>query len=395
MKKVLHISIYPEKWKLYSKKWWVASYTKNLITSFTDNETVMSIFCDIDSEPETYLEDGVNIIRGRTFWIKSFFKIVSHLLKYWSNYTTVHVQHELHLFGSLFVGYLILFLPIIFFKKTWVITSHHAIDYNDIDANFIKNHGQFLPVFVVKFAFKVLYFLYWLRDSIIVHEYVHKERLYSQYGLRKDLIQVIHHWVENKKRIPTILAKEKLWLESYEKIIFYMGYVTWYKDLSVLIKGYSQWVKYNPDSILIIWAGPEKKSLNNQEYLAYYNSLQDLAKELIPKRNYKWLWFVASEDIPAYYSASDVLVVPYRYTLSASGPMAIAISYWLPFLASDCFEEYFVNFSECIFKLSPDGLEKWLVNFFVDQKKYMKTINKMKIERQYRVSMEKTFSIYK
>jgi len=394
MKKVLHISIYPEKWMLYSKKWWVASYTKNLITSVSISESEMSIFCDIDSTKEMYWEWWIQVIRWRRSGILSIWDIFWYLFRSIREYSTVHVQHELNLFWSTLAWYIILLMPLFFPKMKRILTSHHAVDYKDIDADFVKNHGQILPVFIVKFAFRVLYSMYKLRDWIIVHEQIHSKRLNSQYWINWKAINVIPHGVESKVPVNKELAKHQLWIKSNDNIIFYMWYVTGYKDLRILIEWYASWLKSNPESVLILWAWPEKKSKNNPLYMKNYQSLIDLASQLIPEDNYRRLWFIASEELSAYYSASDVLVLPYRYTLSASWPMAIAIAYWLPFLASECFSEYFLDYPDCIFKFSSSGLDVWLTSFFENIGNRKAMIYELQNERLYSELFRRTSHLY-
>lgn len=390
---VLHISIYPEKWKTYTAKSGVASYLKNLITS-KKSEYTLTVLCDQENGYEEYKEQNISIIRWRRVWIKSFRDIIKFLCKYNNKHQIIHIQHELHFRWSTIVGYLILVLPIFFRNNKRILTSHHAIDFTNIDKNFIRNHGQKLPIWFVKIAFQVLYFFYRFQDIIIVHEGIHRFRLSSQYHLREKNITVIPHWVEFINPLSKEVSKSYLWIKKNIKVIFTMGYVTGYKDLAVLIEWYADWVQNNLDSILLIWAWPEKKSLNNIEYMRYYKSLQDLAVRLIPKENYRRLGFISSEDLPHYYSACDIVVLPYRYTLSASGPMAIAIAYKKPFLASRCFEDYFTDFQDCIFDMDKHSLSQSIERFYNQKDTFQTFVEKLGKERSYSKCLDKTKEVY-
>lgn len=394
--KILHIGVYPEQWLTYTKKSGVASYLKNLITSGSHEWYEFDMLCDKDGSPDRYIEDTVTVIRWWKVGISSIIDIIKYISHHHKEYDVIHLQHELHYRGSMIVGYLVLLLPIFFRSKNlkWIITSHHAIDYATINTEFVRNHGQKLPVWVIKLGFKVLYRFYRLRDKVIVHEQVHTTRLAQQYGLPEDKIAVIPHGVSSLAPIDQSSNKQQLGISQSTRIIFTMWYVTGYKDLAVLIRWYALWLKDNPDSILIIWAWPEKKSLNNPEYAAYYASLQDLAAQLIPADKYLRLWFVASEDIPLYYSACDVIVLPYRYTLSASGPMAIAIAYERPFLASRCFEDYFPDFSQCIFDMDEVLLAESLSDFYTCQWQFEQWVKELKQERLYNNCLQKTLLTY-
>lgn len=390
---ILHISTYPEQWLTYTKKSGVASYLKKLLTS-KKSSYQMTVLCEEDQGYQRYKEDNLTIIRWRKRWLSAIIDIVNHLRKH--RYNVIHIQHELHFRWSTIVGYMVLLLPVLFGRKktTWIITSHHAIDYSTINQEFVKNHGQKIPVWLVKTWFRVLYRLYHSRDQIIVHEDIHRSRLINYYGLDAHTIQVIHHGVDQTPNVDSSLAKQTLWISPKTKVIFTMWYVTWYKDLSVLIQWYAHRLSNNPDSILIIWSWPEKKSLNNHEYMDYYQSLQDMARDLIPADKYKRLWFIDQEDIATYYGASDVVVLPYRYTLSASGPMAIAIAYEKPFLASRCFQDYFVDFSDCIFDMDSISLSDKLTHFFTHLSDYTQFVIKLKKERSYKKCLENTEKLY-
>ena len=391
---VLHISIYPEKGKLYSRKWGVASYLKNLLVSGSNESVEISVLADIDEKKVFYTEDGMTIYRHRSLWIKSMWDIISFLVKKRQSIDVVHMQHEPYLFGSTLVAYIFLFLPIFFRNQKWIITSHHAVDREDIDSEFVKNHGKRMPVYFVKFGFKVLYWLYRFRDIVIVHEDIHKKRLHTQYGILADRIHIIPHGVEDKKPLDQQEAKEYLGVSAYSKVLFYMWYVTWYKDLRIMIEWYAQWMKGHPNTLLIIGAWPEKRSKDDAAYMDYYRSLQDLAKELIPEDRYQRLWFIASEDISYYYSACDAIILPYRYTLSASGPMALAIAYEKPFLASACFAEYFPDFTDCIFAMNASSFAEVTDYFYLNQELYKTFIKKLKSERKYALCMQKIIHTY-
>jgi glycosyltransferase involved in cell wall biosynthesis len=49
----------------------------------------------------------------------------------------------------------------------------------------------------------------------------------------------------------------------------------------------------------------------------------------------RWVGYIAEDEVPAYLTAADLLVLPYRDSLAASGPMSDALAYGLPVIGSE------------------------------------------------------------
>jgi len=67
--------------------------------------------------------------------------------------------------------------------------------------------------------------------------------------------------------------------------------------------------------------------------------VRDLEK-LMTERQVIQTGFVPEEKVPAYFSATDVLVLPYTTFMSSSGPLSLALSYELPVLLSEELKPY-------------------------------------------------------
>lgn len=178
-----------------------------------------------------------------------------------------------------------------------------------------------------------------------------------------------------------------------KNIILYVGYLTGYKGIDLLLDGFAEYVKIDQNAFLIVGAGKHPKFKGDPEYLAEYRRLQRKAETLIDKSQYRWVGFIGEQDIVNYYSASDVSIYPYTVAMSSSGPMAFAIGYERPFLASDAFDKVIDN-PEMIFQRTPNHLVSQLRVFFQDKKRFQSSIKRMKKERLWTKIGEKTYGLY-
>lgn len=392
--KIVHISIYPEKDKKHSNAGGVASYTKNLITNipFQKDDDVFILCNKIDGKYEKYTEDNITVIRCFDKCPKYFFQILREVKKIKPN--VIHIQQELALFGGIITAYLLQWLIFLFRKHRTIITLHGVVSLKKIDKNFIRENNSSLPVWLTKIAFCIIYkpLCIWSK-KIIVHEEYFKNILIDEYKVKKDKIKVIYHGVEDLETIEKTTACGKLNLDAKKDICLFMGYLTGYKGIDLLIEGFAKYCKLNKNAFLVVGAGKHPKLKNDETYLEEYKRLGDKARDLIPKDQYRWVGFIEENDIINYYSAGDVVLAPYTTAMSSSGPLALAVGYEKPFLASDVFSEILPE--EMVFKRSLDGLAKKLEEFFGDRDGFEVLVEKMKRERLWDEVGRESYSIYK
>lgn len=169
-----------------------------------------------------------------------------------------------------------------------------------------------------------------LSSKVVVFDEVLKTGL-SAYG-NKNKITVIPHGVENFSCKPLTKgeAKQRLKIPTDDFVILAFGFIAWYKGTDWLI---NEFKKMNPDNKikLIVAGGPNPNHLGKK----YYKDYLDKIKTDCKKYNILLTGFVKEEDIPLYFQACDVAVLPYRTLMSASGPLSIALSFKKAFLVSD------------------------------------------------------------
>jgi glycosyltransferase involved in cell wall biosynthesis len=100
--------------------------------------------------------------------------------------------------------------------------------------------------------------------------------------------------------------------------------------------------------------------------------------------------FVKEEDIPLYFSASDVVVLPYRTLMSASGPLSIAFSFNKPFLVSKALAGMFEteDIKEALSKL---GIDK--NDLIFEEKDIQSKIKRIKEDKRFKNKLEELSKI--
>ena len=214
--------------------------------------------------------------------------------------------------------------------KKITIVNHQVIqDINELSGH-INLKGKILP-FLLNFLITNFYRLMLLLSSkVVVFDEVLKTGL-SAYG-NKNKITVIPHGVENFSCKPLTKeeAKQRLKIPADDFVILAFGFIAWYKGTDWLI---NEFKKMNPNNKikLIVAGGPNPNHLGKK----YYKDYLDKIKTDCKKYNILLTGFVKEEDIPLYFQACDVAVLPYRTLMSASGPLSIALSFKKAFLVSD------------------------------------------------------------
>ncbi len=393
--KIVHVSTYPNKNEKHSDNTGgVSSYTKNLVTSIpAQTKDEIFVICDkLNNKEEIYIEKNVRIIRAfkkNPTFISNIYLQIKKI-----NPDVIHFQQELNLYGGVLNAYLLQWLIWLVRKRNTIITLHGIVSIKSIDKDFIKSNNSKIPVWLAILAFKIIYRpLCRFSRTIIVHEEYFKDILIKEYKVDKNKISVIHHGVEKFTAIDKKNARKKLNLPAHKKICLFMGFLTGYKGIDLLIEAFSRFSKEYPDTLLIIGAGKHPKLKEDKNYLANeYYRLQNKARLNINKENYIWPGFINENEITLYYSASDISVYPYKIAMSSSGPMAISIGHDRPFIASEAFNHIFD--SSLLFKKNPVALKNKLFDYFTDPRPINYITHKLRAERLWENVGLKTYNIY-
>lgn len=398
--KIAHISLYPPKGQLHCKKSGVAPYTKNLAINmpYDDCDTVF-VIGDVDDAPENYEENGVQVRKIFKKWAFFYKKILQEIDAIRPD--VVHIQQELALYGGILSAVNLRFLLFWLKKRNIkiVTTFHGIVDIVSIDKEFMKENFSILPIFLVKFAFRFIFNpLIRASDEIIVHEELFKRRILEQYVKKNpENIHVVHHGIEDfsQKKMSKNDAREALRITQNQKILLFMGYVTGYKGIDLLIDWMNEYKQnFDKNFMLFILGAHHPKLKNDEKYKKEYYRLKSLAEEKLAE-NVDWQeWFVDDAKMALYYPLADAVLFPYTRSIASSGPMALAIGYETPFLASDVFSES-VSDSRMIFEKNPEKMAEKIHHFFENREQYQNAISAMRAERLWSEIGTQTYAIYK
>ena len=171
--------------------------------------------------------------------------------------------------------------------------------------------------------------IYKRANKIITHNKFSKEIFRGHYKNINTEIDIIPHGnyvpflkIKNDK----ILSRNYLRIPQEKKVLLFFGMIKKVKGLDVLLQSFSKVIDVNSDIILLIAGKPW------QHDFSYYQQIIDknnLTEHIIlhPK-------FIPHDDVEHYYSASDLVVLPYT-KIYQSGVLMMALSYGSPALVSD------------------------------------------------------------
>tara|TARA_B100000902_G_scaffold33841_1_gene40650 strand:- start:9746 stop:10891 length:1146 start_codon:yes stop_codon:yes gene_type:complete len=260
-----------------------------------------------------------------------------------ARFSGVKIFH-FHIFYTNILVLFNLFLVKGLFAKV-VITVH--------DVNSFSNQGSMV------FFQKILYSM---TDIVLTHNQFSKLEIQKMID-KKDLnIHIIPHGnyipfisIEDDKNI----SRKKLGLPVKNKILLFFGLIKEVKGLEILLHSLKEVVNKFPDVVLVI-AGKIWK--NN---FSKYQEIID--KHNLSKNCILHTYFIKQEDVKHYYSAADLVILPYK-RIYQSGVLMMALSYQKPVLVSDLppLKEVIINdFNGFVFKSEDsNSLSSKLISIF-------------------------------
>lgn len=326
------ISSYPEKDVLYSKKVCaVGGFTKNVINQLPGHKIILTT--TLGNKSDQVYEEKKNLIY-RIFkrnHLISFIKLFFALGPF-TNVKKILVQFEFSSFGDIkntAIFPLLLLAIRLTGREIYFVFHQVIINLSDI-AEYLgwrenDRRIRFYNLFLKLFYRIVIY----LSKKTIVLEEEFKHRLLKIVNSSK--IHVIAHGVDaNLASIDKRLAKKKLGIQTNKPIILYFGYLTWYKGAD-LIRNIAI---RNKKFYFIIAGGPSFTQKKKNHYVKYLKKFINLPT------NVRLTGFVEEKKIPIYFSASDLVILPYRTMISSSGPLSLAFSFEKPVVLSNKLKAY-------------------------------------------------------
>ncbi len=388
---VLFISSYPERNVLYSKKVCaVGGITKNTIMRMDKNRLYVVLTVKIGNSDEIYEEDNVLVCRvidrENPF---SFFTFAKTLLKF-SYIKNVITEFEFGSFGPIYnTLFFSLMFPLIALRRMQQHTVIHQVvsSLNALNGHLgwsKKSPKTALFNWGINFYYR---FITLFSKKVVTTEMLFQKRLESLTHKKGKIVTIPLGVESDMKEYTKTQSKKMLSLPRNKKIVLFFGYLGWYKGADLFVK-YARKCA-DPSYHFVIAGGSSLTNGNKEHYKKYVRLFSDLPK------NTTMSGFVQEEDIAKYFSASDIVVLPYRVMMSSSGPLTYAFAKEKPVIFSDALKEYTrsKDFSEAMkkagitdkelfFKLDVDSFMQALINAPLD--KLSAFSSEMKRKRDYK-----------
>ncbi|MBA4368410.1 MAG: glycosyl transferase family 1 [Desulfobacterium sp.] len=170
--------------------------------------------------------------------------------------------------------------------------------------------------------------LFRLGDHFLVHSPKNKQQLIRQYGISPKQITVIPHGPLDfhvSSKLSRQEARAKLNIKPEEKMILLFGAIRPYKGIDTAIAAFGRVLKEIPDARLVI-AGKLW-----EDWIPYKNKIKNLNLE---KHIDTFLNYIPAEMVSVFFTAADLVLLPYHHFDSQSGVGAIAVSFRKPLIVS-------------------------------------------------------------
>jgi glycosyltransferase involved in cell wall biosynthesis len=289
------------------------------------------ILCDKKDNNKEIVEDNILILPIWERGSRGIYSQIKQGLKIFNKVSNVLIHFEFNMYGeALITGRFPLLLLRIRKKNITLLLHQVAKDLTSLQGHLgIDNKVKLKILDFLHHWF--YYFLLKFSDKIIVHDQILKERLLK---ISKKIVFVVPHGLgEYQNNCALIDARDYLGIKKNCFVILCFGFLTWYKGSDWIVDKIIEFnKKYGKTNIELIMAGGPSANLKDMDfYKKYYDGLMEKVK---PHNNIKITGFVPDEEVHYYYCSADVVVLPYRTQMSASGPFAVAMSFDRPFLLS-------------------------------------------------------------
>lgn len=313
----------------YSK---YSNYLMNNIRALGRKVCILGPNQTVANKPPQLLKYKYNDMIRPTWKSRSYCLDVLQAIRQSRVARAVHIQHEfygIHTIGNLIdniiqISFLLLFLRTSRIKK--ILTLHHIIKNDSQLIEDILPHGIKYRKVNAKIFLLYLKLWYWivgnLADKIIVHSSNFRDILGAEYGINMEKISVIPHGIDDSQ---TSVGPDNLAQNNSDILFLYLGVISPRKGLETLIEAFQKFNKIQKNSKLIL-IGPEPD---------YYKGYADSLKERVDhSHSVTFLGFLDDEELSQWFNKSAAIVIPYHYSISASGVLVTAIQNRIPIIAS-------------------------------------------------------------
>jgi glycosyltransferase involved in cell wall biosynthesis len=371
MQNLLVISSYPARGTLHGHKFSaVAGYAKNTLDAMdaASGDRPTAVLADVLDEPETYREENREVVRcwRRNDWF-TYPRLLWQVLRHRSS-RKILLEFEFGMFGNkkVLVGLLPLFILTLRLLGRQVYLVSHGVITSAAEVSDQLGLDRRSPVVrAYDWMLRSIYrFLVLFSNRTIVFEEYLRQKLLGVVT-RPQRVVVIPHGVETRQTVPQAEARRQLGLDPDAFIAMSFGFLIWYKGTDWLAEHFATYRREHPDrdARLILAGGASNVHKTDPVYSQY---IEDLYERVGGNDALSITGYLAEEEIDLYFSACDLVVLPYRVLISASGPFSFALSHRKPFLLSAPLRGYLdsPDFEESVTRA---GLSKDDLFFDLDQ----------------------------
>lgn len=208
--------------------------------------------------------------------------------------------------------YFIIFLIAKLRWKKIVITSH----------NILPHETRIIDKLITKVIFN-------FADKIIVHSNTNiNECINTLKILRGKIVKIPHGTLDIFKdtNLTKDVAIKRLGISPNMKVVLYFGNIRGYKGVSTLIEAFHILSRKNRNVVLVIAGKPWENWKKYEKLIERY----DLENKII-----LFLDYIASTEVKYFFSAADLVVLPYTRFSSQSGVGLIALSFHKPLIVTN------------------------------------------------------------
>jgi glycosyltransferase involved in cell wall biosynthesis len=227
---------------------------------------------------------------------------------------------HMHLYGGNFAELALVLLLKMFGRKV-VITVH--------DVETLRSSNETTGGIGSRASAKLKTAVIGLADHLIAHNEVSKAELVEKFGLPQATISVIQHGHHIEKSVEPLSgaeAKRAFGISATTKVVLFVGHIRETKGLDLLLEAIPGVAREVKDVVFLIAGRPWKS-----DFSPYQKLIDDLK---IRDHCVLHVGFVPNEALKRYYSAADIVVLPYR-KIYQSGVLIMAMSLKTPVLVSD------------------------------------------------------------
>jgi glycosyltransferase involved in cell wall biosynthesis len=342
----------------------------------------------------------INSYVCRPLWLPGFFplQIIRQSLK--DKVKLIHLQFEFVTFGSfytsLFVVPFLLLLKLFHLKS--IVTLHGPIFQRDASKEIIsilKPANIKAPLTMIKFYITTTYIMMSkLSSAVIVHGHCFKKWL-TEYGVKN--CYVIPHGITEERKEIYISPNNGIRANNRNTYILFFGVLSPRKGLENLLQAFAEVLKdKDKNNITLVIAGDEPP-----HYRGYKRKLINMTYNLGIKNNVIFTGYVSDDQIDVLFRQAEIVVLSYPYSISASGPLSLAIQYRKPIIATatEFFTEELRNGKAALLvpRGKPECLAKAIKQLIADENLRKRLIENTTLiikERSWKKVAQKTLKLY-